>query len=177
MTDERLRELERRWKETGSAEDEAAFLLEQVRAGGRERVVSRILISNNAIAFEALPRLLDGTPPRVVFDERHECCWRFRFLAPDGECELTGPFLTQAVGEIDGTEFYFRASGQEWEFETEIGGGPFPTGDPREFRLRQASDQAAEMDLELALGVLVTCVTRFLSHQRSDPEPGERVSG
>lgn len=33
MTDERLRELERRWKETGSVEDEAAYLLEQVRVG------------------------------------------------------------------------------------------------------------------------------------------------
>lgn len=33
MSDERLRNLERRWKETGSVEDEAAFLLERVRAG------------------------------------------------------------------------------------------------------------------------------------------------
>lgn len=33
MTDERLRELERRWKETGSVEDEAAWLVERVRAG------------------------------------------------------------------------------------------------------------------------------------------------
>jgi hypothetical protein len=33
MTDERLRELERRWKESGSVEDEAAYLLERVRVG------------------------------------------------------------------------------------------------------------------------------------------------
>jgi hypothetical protein len=33
MTDERLRDLERRWKETGSVEDEAAWLKERVRAG------------------------------------------------------------------------------------------------------------------------------------------------
>lgn len=33
MTDDRLRELERRWKETGSVEDEAAWLSERVRAG------------------------------------------------------------------------------------------------------------------------------------------------
>ena len=33
VSDERLRELERRWKETGSVEDEAAFLLERVRVG------------------------------------------------------------------------------------------------------------------------------------------------
>ncbi len=33
MSDEKLRELERRWKGTGAVEDEAAFLLERVRAG------------------------------------------------------------------------------------------------------------------------------------------------
>lgn len=40
MSDERLRQLERRWKETGSAEDEAVFLLARVRAGEltRERL-------------------------------------------------------------------------------------------------------------------------------------------
>jgi hypothetical protein len=33
MSDERLRELERRWKETGSVEDEAKYLAERVRVG------------------------------------------------------------------------------------------------------------------------------------------------
>lgn len=33
MSDERLRELERRWKETGAVADEAAYLLERVRIG------------------------------------------------------------------------------------------------------------------------------------------------
>lgn len=33
MSDSKLRELERRWKETGAVEDEAAYLLERVRAG------------------------------------------------------------------------------------------------------------------------------------------------
>lgn len=33
MTDTKLRELERRWRETGSVEDEAAYLLERVRVG------------------------------------------------------------------------------------------------------------------------------------------------
>ena len=37
MSDERLRELERRWKETGAAQDEAAYLLERVRVGELER--------------------------------------------------------------------------------------------------------------------------------------------
>lgn len=33
VTDSKLRELERRWKESGSVEDEAAYLLERVRVG------------------------------------------------------------------------------------------------------------------------------------------------
>lgn len=33
MSDERLREAERRWRETGAVEDEARYLLERVRAG------------------------------------------------------------------------------------------------------------------------------------------------
>lgn len=33
MSDERLRQLERRWRETSAVEDEAAYLLERVRAG------------------------------------------------------------------------------------------------------------------------------------------------
>ena len=33
MSDQRLRELERRWRETGSVEDEAAYLRERVRVG------------------------------------------------------------------------------------------------------------------------------------------------
>lgn len=33
MSDQKLRDLERRWKETGTVEDEAAYLLERVRAG------------------------------------------------------------------------------------------------------------------------------------------------
>lgn len=34
MSDERLRELERKWKESGSVEDEAAYLVERLRVGG-----------------------------------------------------------------------------------------------------------------------------------------------
>lgn len=33
MSDERVRELERRWKETGTVEDESAYLLERLRIG------------------------------------------------------------------------------------------------------------------------------------------------
>ena len=37
MTDTKLRELERRWKESNAAEDEAAYLLERVRVGDLEQ--------------------------------------------------------------------------------------------------------------------------------------------
>lgn len=37
MSDSQLRELERRWRETGSVEDEARYLLERVRVGDLEQ--------------------------------------------------------------------------------------------------------------------------------------------
>lgn len=37
VTDSRLRALERRWKETGTVQDEAAYLVERVRVGDLER--------------------------------------------------------------------------------------------------------------------------------------------
>lgn len=43
MSDERLRELERRWEETGSSEDEAALLLEMVRIGALTKARLRSL--------------------------------------------------------------------------------------------------------------------------------------
>ncbi len=38
MSDARLRELERLWKETGSPDDEAAYLLARVRVGNLDSV-------------------------------------------------------------------------------------------------------------------------------------------
>ena len=43
MSDSRLRTLERRWKETGAAEDEAAYLIERMRVGGLSQ--ERLLIA------------------------------------------------------------------------------------------------------------------------------------
>lgn len=61
MPDERLRKLERRWKETGSAQDEAAYLLERVRAGeisplGLECIPFAVLsdVNGNLEALEAV---------------------------------------------------------------------------------------------------------------------------
>lgn len=62
MSDEKLRELERRWKETGAVEDEAAYLLERVRAGEltQERLELAARMGNRGAMFAAnLPRLAD----------------------------------------------------------------------------------------------------------------------
>ena len=37
VTDSQVRELERRWRETGAVEDEAKWLLERVRGSGVDR--------------------------------------------------------------------------------------------------------------------------------------------
>lgn len=52
MSDARLRELERRWKETNSPDDEAAYLLERVRVGDltRERLELAAYCGNLAAA-------------------------------------------------------------------------------------------------------------------------------
>ena len=62
MSDERLRELERRWKETGSVEDEAAWLSERVRAGEltEERLrLAAALGQPAAVAASGSDRALD----------------------------------------------------------------------------------------------------------------------
>jgi len=62
MSDERLRELERRWKETGSPEDEAAYLLERVRAGdlSQERLELAAYCGH-----QAATRALGSSAPRT----------------------------------------------------------------------------------------------------------------
>jgi len=68
MSDAKLRELERRWKETGSVEDEAAFLLERVRAGelSQERLELAARLgaqaANTALGRTATKFVVDGLP-------------------------------------------------------------------------------------------------------------------
>lgn len=65
MSDERLRELERRWKETGAAEDETAFLLERVRTGdlAAERVALAAGLGHRASEAASKSLGLDGLDP------------------------------------------------------------------------------------------------------------------
>jgi len=58
VTDARLRDVERRWRETGALEDEAAFLRERVRAG----VLDDDRLRLAAYVGHAASRLALGTP-------------------------------------------------------------------------------------------------------------------
>lgn len=72
MSDARLRELERRWKETGSPDDEAAYLLERVRVGDltRERLELAAYCGHEgarrSIGMQVLPRSLDDMLSRSL---------------------------------------------------------------------------------------------------------------
>ncbi len=66
MSDARLRELERRWRESGKVEDHAAYLVEGVRAGTlREAMLELAAYCGNRAAELALGR----TPPRASSPE------------------------------------------------------------------------------------------------------------
>ena len=71
MTDERLRNLQRRWQETGSVHDEAAYLLERVRVGNlsKERLELAAYCGHEG-AREALG--LEGQVQRLVGNDHSE---------------------------------------------------------------------------------------------------------
>jgi hypothetical protein len=68
MSDERLRELERRWKETGSVEDEAKYLAERVRVGDltNERLELAAYCGHQAAQRVAGSVHEDGNPTDVM---------------------------------------------------------------------------------------------------------------
>ena len=78
MSDQRLRQLERRWRETGATHDEAAFLLERVRTGqlDQENLALAAYCGNTgamAAMEEAAPERPDGLEEWV----RGLARWRF----------------------------------------------------------------------------------------------------
>jgi hypothetical protein len=93
MSDARLRELERRWRQTGAAEDQAAYLKARVDAGefARERVALAARLGDAAAAL-ALGLVPTG-PPRELLRARS---------VPTGEVdEATGlPFGRDALVEL-----------------------------------------------------------------------------
>ncbi|MBX3471257.1 MAG: hypothetical protein KF878_30690 [Planctomycetes bacterium] len=84
MSDTRLRELERLWKETGSSDDEAAYLLERVRVGDltQERLElaaysgheGALLCVNVAPPEDLVPWLRGLTAPNLVLERAAADC-------------------------------------------------------------------------------------------------------
>ena len=73
VTDARLRELERRWNQSGSVEDEAALLQERVRAGDLDEV-SLARVGHLGYPAAKLALSLGGTPPNGD-DWTQACAW------------------------------------------------------------------------------------------------------
>lgn len=86
MSDERLRELERRWKETGSTEDEAAYLRERLRVGDLplDRVElaaeaaypAALLVVGRPAESQLAPEQVTQLLERVVEQTSDECLLR-----------------------------------------------------------------------------------------------------
>lgn len=84
MTDSRLRELERRWRETGSAEDEAAWLSERLRVG--------VLSREHLVLAAKLGHLAALRVAADVEEEDEDDWWEESGLLWDA-VELLGPML------------------------------------------------------------------------------------
>ena len=166
MSDEELRRLRRRWLESNADSDEVDYLVELVRRGLGERA-RRELPSDNEAARETLVALLGPFPPRVQDMERQPGLWRCQLEAPAGYCELSGPYPTQAVGSVGGTDFYFRRDdlgGGSWSFEAQDAEGrPFPKTDSRHFA-RKAT--ATTLELQEAFDLILRCLAEFLASPR-----------
>jgi hypothetical protein len=89
MGDLRLRKLERRWKETGTVEDEAAYLLEAVRAGALSQ---RNLELASDLGYRAARHVLELEPLQEVGLAKHGNFLRQRW----GQWELVRASLTVA---------------------------------------------------------------------------------
>jgi hypothetical protein len=91
--------------------------------------------------------------------------YRASFPQVGGGYELTACWpLVQAVGDFNGIDFYFRAKGGEWEFQTENKQGHlFPDGHPNHFLRRGSYDEAKPnaMTIEWSLRILKKCFVEF----------------
>lgn len=72
MSDHRLRELERRWKQSGEAEDEAAYLAARVRSGDVDR--ERLLLAAY-LGHGAAERVLNLLDDPVLRKAREDLYW------------------------------------------------------------------------------------------------------
>lgn len=90
--------------------------------------------------------------------------WAVSFGNIEGQYELSGPLPVQAVDSVQGTEFYFRAKYDAWEFETnDETGGLFSSDDPRAFQRSGASQGASQMSFPTAAKIIAHCVSELIN--------------
>lgn len=91
--------------------------------------------------------------------------YRACFPEVGGEYELTADWsVVQAVGDVAGIDFYFRAKHGRWEFETEDSQGhPFPEGHPNHFVRcgKYDREEPKAMTVEWSLSILRKCLGEF----------------
>lgn len=100
--------------------------------------------------------------------ERRDGVWVVEFSNAEGEYELTGPYPIQAVGNVQQIDFYFRARGSQWEFETnDEKGRLFPADDRRAFHSRGPVREWDTLTLQTAAEIIAKCVAEFISRVSS----------
>ena len=90
--------------------------------------------------------------------------WNVTFLNVSGGYELSGPYPLQGVGTVQDVDFYFRASHDDWEFETnDEKGWLFPGDDKRAFQRSGKYTGAGEMPHREAAEIIAACVTELVA--------------
>lgn len=90
MSDDRLREIERRWKETGAVEDEAAWLLERLRVGAITGIDLELaaILGHHASARALADRPMSAQA-RLLIERATGADWRTRSAARSHAWQLT----------------------------------------------------------------------------------------
>ena len=97
--------------------------------------------------------------------------WNVKFSNVDGDYELTGSHPVQAVGAVQQVDFYFRAKGNEWEFETnDERGWLFQADDKRAFQRRGQCKDGNVLPHREAAKIIADCVAEFLAQLSSTDE-------
>jgi hypothetical protein len=107
--------------------------------------------------------------------EQSESVRSVRFPDARGGYELTCSWdLCQAVGEVDGVDFYFHAKHGQWTFDTEDAiGHLFPPAHPLHFRRggRFAEFEPGMMRLDWATPIVRRCVAEFIAQATPGKPP------
>lgn len=104
MSDEDLRELERRFRETGSVEDEAAWLLGRLRAGDLEEEQLRLA----ACCSHEPSRIALGEPPAVEPENSFIWSLRLQEVGPRLLARVSVALCLEAFVALEGHRFHAR---------------------------------------------------------------------